>query len=118
MEARFHVGSEGTTGRKLTTTTLISIGFVLNSRSFRISSTSASTPVGQGKIDQEKHILKSLRLDASSAFSANINPFMNTYISHQFSLLHSEVKGPSIQEVGMENITGKNTKFCQKPNTG
>lgn len=95
----------------------MSTGYFLNSRSFGCHRTRLSTPLGQGKFDQERHALKSLELDPSSTQEANVNLSLSTNIWHQFSLLHSGVGGlGSVQEAGRENITGRKTKFCQEPN--
>ena len=41
-------------------------------------------PTGKEKIDQKRHILKSLKLNPSSAFNANINPLMTTTFGISF----------------------------------
>lgn len=71
-----------------------------------------STETGKNWPASIENIVKSLRLNPSSAFNASVH-WWHLHLILVFFPLHSGVRGPLIQEVGRENITGRKTQYCQ-----
>ena len=71
-----------------------------------------STETGKNWPASVGNIIKSLRLNPSSAFNAS-GHWWHLHLVLFFFPLHSGVGEPLIQEVGRENITGRKTESCQ-----